>query len=229
MSQFLSQLFHEQVSEWQPLLDQLTQPYFKQLSTQLEKAYLNQRIYPAKENIFNAYALTPLAQVKVVIIGQDPYHGRGQAHGLSFSVLPPTPTPPSLKNIYKELSADIHLPVPTSGNLTPWAEQGVLLLNTVLTVQEAKANAHKNWGWEIFTSTTLQVISSCNKGVVFVLWGGQAQKLKKHIDSSKHVIIESAHPSPLSAYRGFLGSRPFSKINATLQAANHLPIHWNID
>lgn len=187
-------------------------------------------VYPPINEIFQAYQDNAIQQIKVVIIGQDPYHGFGQAHGLSFSVKHGNRQPPSLKNIFKELEADLGIPIPNkfTGNLSQWSKQGVFLINSVLTVENAKPNSHKNLGWEEFTDQTIQLISSLQNNVVFVLWGKFAQKKEALIDASKHLIIKSAHPSPFSARNGFFGSKPFSKTNTYLNQTNQKPINWAI-
>lgn len=183
-------------------------------------------VFPESLDVFRAYRLTPLSEVKFVILGQDPYHGEGQAHGLSFSVRDAVKIPPSLRNIFVELNQDIGVEVPASGDLSAWASRGGLLLNSVLTVRSAEAHAHRGRGWERFTDATIQLVNQECKNVVFVLWGSPARKKKSLIDSNKHLVIESPHPSPLSAYRGFFGSKPFSKINQ-YRAAHDLPlIEW---
>tara|TARA_B100001094_G_scaffold105802_1_gene101950 strand:- start:2003 stop:2611 length:609 start_codon:yes stop_codon:yes gene_type:complete len=184
-------------------------------------------IYPPIDKIFRAFDLTSFNTVRVVILGQDPYHGQNQANGLSFSVELGIPTPPSLRNIYKELKNDLGIEPPNHGNLEHWAREGVLLLNTCLTVENGIANSHQGQGWEIFTDAVLSVINAEKLNIIFVLWGRKAQKKKKFIDISKHLIIESAHPSPLSAHNGFFGSKPFSKINRYLSANDLPPINWN--
>ena len=202
--------------------------YYKNLHEFVYKEYDEKTIFPEKKNIFAALKYTPYENVKVVILGQDPYHGGGQAHGLSFSVNPQVPTPPSLKNIFKELQADIGCSIPNNGYLVPWAKQGVLLLNTVLTVRDSQPASHRNKGWEQFTDEVIRTISRREKPVVFMLWGRHAQEKKKLIDLNKHLIIESVHPSPLSAHRGFFGSKPFSQANKFLQAHGEQPIDWQI-
>ena len=197
--------------------------YFKELEKFLEEQFLRETVYPPKYDIFSAFNLTPYEKVKVLILGQDPYHGPNQAHGLAFSVKDPCKPPPSLKNIFKELKLDS-----SSGDLTNWAEQGVFLLNTVLTVQAGKAHSHKNKGWEKFTDTVIKLLSNQKEKVIFVLWGGPAQKKKTFIDQQKHLILESAHPSPLSAYRGFLGCRHFETINEELAQNGQEPIDWTL-
>lgn len=189
----------------------------------------NKVIFPPSTEIFNAFNLTPFDKVKVVIIGQDPYHGYGQAHGLSFSVKDHVRLPPSLQNIYKELETDIEgFKIPTSGNLTKWAKQGVLLLNATLTVEANKAGSHQKRGWETFTDEAIKAVSDYKQGVVFILWGRFAQDKERLIDTSKHYIIKSAHPSPFSAYNGFFGSKPFSKTNEFLKKQNLQPIDWQV-
>ena len=184
-------------------------------------------LYPAGQNIFSAFNKTPINEVKVVILGQDPYHGANQANGLCFSVNPGVKIPPSLKNIYKELNTDIGMNIPGFGDLSTWAEQGVLLLNSVLTVRAHEAASHKNKGWEKFTDAVIRGISNQTKDVIFILWGNYAKKKGQHIDTTKHHIITSAHPSPLSAHNGFLGSKPFSKTNSILNSLNKQPIEWD--
>jgi len=199
------------------LEDEFEKPYYLQLKTFLQEEYDTKTIFPDKENLWDAFHLTPYEDVKVVIVGQDPYHGQGQAHGLSFSVRDGVKHPPSLRNMLKELQSDLGCEFPNHGNLTKWAEQGVLLLNAVLTVRQGEAHSHKGQGWEQFTDTVIGKLSERKTPVVFVLWGKPAQQKRALIDSSRHVIIETTHPSPLSAYRGFFGSKPYSKINEHLQ------------
>ncbi len=219
-------LYVEIENGWAPLFRQEEKKqYFQSLLQYLKNAYKTQTIYPEKQNIFNAFKLTDFNDVKVVILGQDPYHEKGQAQGLSFSVPKNFKFPPSLVNIYKELESDLGVKSITSGDLTPWAKQGVLLLNTVLTVEEHKANSHKNLGWLNFTLKVIKALSE--KGnVVFVLWGANAISYKQYINQSTNRIISSAHPSPLSAYQGFFGSKPFSKVNSCLKEMNFSPINW---
>jgi uracil-DNA glycosylase len=193
-----------------------------------EQAASGKQIHPKRENIFNALNCTPLHKVRVVILGQDPYHGPGQAHGLSFSVLPGVPTPPSLKNIYKELITDIGIAPPSHGHLQSWAEQGVLMLNAVLTVEHAQAASHQGKGWELFTDRVIDVVNQQCTNVVFLLWGAYAQKKGSAIDRSKHLVLQAPHPSPLSAYRGFFGCRHFSQTNTYLQQKGAAPIDWQI-
>jgi uracil-DNA glycosylase len=212
---------------WKEVLaDEWEKPYFVELQSFLDKEYAEQTIYPAREDIGNAFRTTPFDEVKVVILGQDPYHGEGQAHGMSFSVNPGVRVPPSLRNMYKELADDLGCRIPTSGYLLKWAEQGVLLLNTVLTVRAGAANSHKGMGWETFTDEVIKRLSEREKPIIFVLWGRPAQTKKKLIDTKKHTILESPHPSPLSAHRGFFGSKPYSKINAQLEAWGEAPIDF---
>ena len=215
------------MTSWKEILkEERTKPYFQELTAFLDKEYEEQTIYPARVDIGSALRATPFDEVKVVILGQDPYHGPGQAHGMSFSVKPGVKIPPSLRNMFKELANDLGCPVPTTGYLESWAKQGVLLLNTVLTVRAGEANSHKGKGWEIFTDTVIQKLSEREKPIIFVLWGRPAQSKKKLIDTTKHVILESVHPSPLSASRGFFGSKPYSKINEQLQAWGEKPIDF---
>lgn len=216
--------------EWKAALrGEFGQAYMADLKAFLRKeAASGKKVYPRGTDIFNAFAHTPLSHVKVVILGQDPYHGPGQAHGLSFSVRDGVPPPPSLKNIYKELHSDLGLPIPSTGNLTPWADQGVLLLNTVLTVEEAQAGSHRKRGWEKFTDRVIQVLSERDDPVVFVLWGAFAQGKESMIRRPPHAVIKSAHPSPLSAHNGFWGSKPFSKTNALLKKWGKSPIDWSL-
>ena len=214
-----------QHSSWHQLLkEQLPEGYFKQINQFLDQVYASGTIYPPREKVFQALKTTNLEEVKVVILGQDPYHGPGQAQGLSFSVSDDIPAPPSLQNILKELLEDVG--VKTSHDLTPWAEQGVLLLNACLTVPAGQANGHAGLIWEEFTDAVIRLVSQEEEHVVFILWGAYARKKKSLIDASKHLIIESAHPSPLSAYRGFFGSRPFSRTNAYLTEMGREPIDW---
>lgn len=186
-------------------------------------------IYPPQQDVFNALKLTPLDAVKVVILGQDPYHGPNQAHGLCFSVLPGVKTPPSLVNIYKELAVDIDgFVIPNHGTLTSWAEQGVLLLNTVLTVEQGNAHSHAKWGWERFTDAVINAVNTHQQGVVFLLWGSHAQKKGMQIDTGKHHVLCAPHPSPLSAHRGFLGCQHFSQTNQLLISQNKSPVNWQV-
>lgn len=200
----------------------------KELETFLQKEEVSKTIFPPKNARFKALELCSPSTTKVIILGQDPYHGEGQAMGLSFSVPKEQKLPPSLKNIYKELSEDIGIPVPTYGDLTAWAQQGVLLLNTVLTVEKSKAGAHQKKGWEIITKKILQNLNDNYSDLVFILWGSPAQKTASFIDEKKHLVIKSVHPSPLSSYRGFFGSRPFSQCNKFLSEKGQDPINWSL-
>lgn len=211
------------------LRDEFDKPYMKALGEFLraEKA-AGKVIFPPGPLIFNALNSTPLDEVKVVIIGQDPYHGPGQAHGLCFSVQPGVPIPPSLLNIYKELKRDLNIDMPDHGHLQSWAEQGVLLLNTSLTVEQARAGSHANQGWQSFTDRVIEVVSAHQPNLVFLLWGSHAQSKQRLIDSTKHLVLRSAHPSPLSAYRGFLGNGHFSRCNKFLEQHGLAPIDWSV-
>lgn len=214
-------------ASWKEVLkDEFEKPYFKNLVEFVKSEYQNQTIYPPENKLFAALDHTPFENVKVVILGQDPYHGPGQAHGLSFSVPDGIPHPPSLKNIFKELQTDLGLEISKSGNLERWADQGVLLLNATLTVRAGQAGSHQKKGWETFTDTIIQKLSEQKKQLVFILWGAYAQKKGAIIDPSKHFIIKSAHPSPLSAYNGFWGSQPFSKTNVYLNSLGKPEIQW---
>ncbi|WP_068616634.1 uracil-DNA glycosylase [Paenibacillus tuaregi] len=214
-------------NDWDELLgDELKKPYFKELMSWLDQEYAEHTVYPPREFLFQALKLTSYADTKVVILGQDPYHGPGQAHGLSFSVLPGIKIPPSLRNIYKEMSSDLGVPVPHSGTLTPWAEQGVLLLNNVLTVRAGQAGSHHGRGWETFTTAVIEVLNRRAEPMVFILWGAPAQKKGAIVDKERHEVITSAHPSPLAARRGFFGSRPFSRANDFLSRHGQTPIKW---
>jgi uracil-DNA glycosylase len=209
------------------LLSQFQQPYMQQLRQFLQQQKeLGKIIFPKGNEYFNAFNLTPFEQVKVVILGQDPYHGPNQAHGLCFSVQPGVALPPSLLNIFKELQRDLHIPMPNHGNLTHWAEQGVLLLNAVLTVEQGKAAAHQGKGWEQFTDAVIRELNDHREGIVFMLWGSYAQKKGQFIDRKKHCVLQAPHPSPLSAHRGFLGCGHFSKANEYLQKRGMEPIDW---
>ncbi|MDQ8057277.1 uracil-DNA glycosylase [Bacillus velezensis] len=215
-------------SWWNQLKDEFDKPYYQELREMLKQEYSSQTIYPDSHDIFNALHYTPYEDVKAVILGQDPYHGPGQAHGLSFSVQPGVRQPPSLKNIFIELQDDIGCSVPNHGSLVSWAKQGVLLLNTVLTVRRGQANSHKGKGWERLTDRIIDVVNEREKPIVFILWGRHAQMKKERIDTSKHIIIESTHPSPFSARNGFFESRPFSRTNAALEKMGEQPIDWCI-
>ena len=217
-------------NDWAGLLnDEFNKEYYQTLRSFLTNEYKTKTIYPDKYDIFNALHFTPYADVKVVILGQDPYHGPGQAHGLSFSVNPGIKIPPSLLNIYKELNSDLGCYIPNNGYLKKWSDQGVLLLNTSLTVRAGEANSHKSIGWEIFTDRIISLVNEKEDPVVFLLWGNNAIKKKNLITNKKHLILTSAHPSPLSASRGFFGSKPFSKINNFLISVNKQPIDWQIE
>ncbi len=217
--------------DWQELLaSEFDQPYMQALQDFLSTEQAQGKtLYPPADQIFTAFHLTPLKDVKVVILGQDPYHGPDQAHGLSFSVPASVKKlPPSLKNIYKELNTDLGLPIAATGDLTPWAKQGVLLLNAMLTVERKNAGSHQKQGWETFTNKVIQLLSQHHQGLVFVLWGAYAQKKDVFIDESKHLLLKGIHPSPLSAHRGFFGSRPFSYINQYLRNNNKPEIDWSV-
>ena len=219
------------MTTWQEALGpQKEAEYFTRLLARVEsEREAGKVIYPPQQDVFNALKYTPLESVKVVILGQDPYHGPDQAHGLCFSVLSGVKTPPSLVNIYKELAADIDgFVIPKQGTLTSWAEQGVLLLNTVLTVEQGKAHSHAKWGWETFTDAVIDAVNRHQQGVVFLLWGSHAQKKGMHIDTSKHHVLSAPHPSPLSAHRGFLGCKHFSQTNQLLSSQNKSPINWQV-
>ena len=216
-------------NDWDIVLkDEFDKEYFYNLLKFVQKEYSKYIVYPSKKEVFKAFRYTPYKNVKVVILGQDPYHGEGEAEGLSFSVKPGIRKPPSLNNIFKELNDDLDCSIPKDGSLVEWAKQGVLLLNTVLTVIKDKAASHKNIGWEQFTDEVIKKINEKNEPVVFILWGSFARSKKKLITNPKHLIIESAHPSPLSAYNGFFGSKPFSKTNEFLIKNNIKPINWQI-
>ncbi|PKK96083.1 MAG: uracil-DNA glycosylase [Tenericutes bacterium HGW-Tenericutes-4] len=217
-------------NDWKDVLeDELKKDYFIKMSTFLELAYKTKTVYPKQEHIFSAFLLTPYNNVKVVIIGQDPYHQSGQAHGLSFSVQNGVKPPPSLKNIYKELNTDLNCEITGCGNLEKWAKQGVLLLNTVLTVEEGKPTSHKNLGWDTFTKKVIEVLNCKNEPIVFLLWGNFAKTYKTLIDTNKHYVLQAAHPSPFSAYNGFFGCKHFSKTNELLKQLNKTPIDWQIE
>lgn len=217
----------EQLGAWGSLLaHECTEPYFAKLEQFLATERSEHRVFPPADQVFAALQQTPPDQVKVVILGQDPYHGVGQAHGLCFSVSNGVATPPSLRNIFQELQTDLGLTSPSEGNLEFWAKQGVLLLNTTLTVQADLPGSHSGQGWERFTDQVIRTVNSQSQPVVFILWGVAARKKKSMIDVRRHTVIESAHPSPLSAYRGFFGSKPFSQANAALVAAGRSPVDW---
>ena len=208
------------------LVSEFEKVYFSDLVQFVKDEYATKTVYPPGNRIFNAFDQTPFDRVKVVILGQDPYHEPGQAHGLCFSVNDGIPLPPSLQNIYKELQDDLGIISPASGNLERWAKQGVLLLNATLTVQAHRAGSHQNKGWEAFTDTVIHKIAGEKEHVVFILWGSYAQKKGSFINPYKHLVIQSAHPSPLSVYRGFFGSKPFSKTNEYLVRTGQTPIQW---
>ena len=216
-------------NSWQEVLaDEFEKDYYQQLRIFLKNEYATQKIHPDMYHVYEALELTPYEEVKVVILGQDPYHGANQAHGLSFSVQPGVKTPPSLVNIYKELKNDLGIEPVSHGNLVTWAEQGVLLLNTVLTVREGQAYSHRGKGWEQLTDAIIEKLNEREKPIVFILWGKPAQEKMKMIDKSRHIIITAPHPSPLSAHRGFFGSKPFSKTNDALLALGETPIDWQL-
>jgi uracil-DNA glycosylase len=212
--------------DWRDILaGELSSEYFAKLVQFVDDERRSHVVFPSDEDLFSAFRFCSYSECRVVILGQDPYHEKGQAHGLAFSVPDGAPQPPSLANIFRELQADLSIPRPSSGCLVGWAKQGVLLLNTVLTVREGEANSHKGRGWERFTDAVIGRISDKQSAVVFVLWGAGARSTKKLI-APRHIVIESAHPSPLSAYRGFFGSRPFSRVNKALVDAGQSPIEW---
>jgi uracil-DNA glycosylase len=215
---------------WNELLaSEISQPYFQKLTTFVDEERKNSVIFPSEPDVFSAFNLTPYEQVKVLLLGQDPYHDDNQAHGLCFSVLPGIKPPPSLVNMYKELRSDVDgFEIPKHGYLVSWAQQGVLMLNAVLTVRAHTPNSHKNQGWEKFTDAVISKVSAKEERVVFILWGAYAQKKRALIDTSRHVIVESAHPSPLSARNGFFGSKPFSAVNQALREADEKEIDWQI-
>ncbi len=215
-------------NDWDEILEnEFKKDYYLKIREFLKAEYSSRIIYPPMFDIFNALRYTSFENTRVVILGQDPYHEPGQAHGLSFSVKKGIKIPPSLVNIYKELKTDIGMEIPNHGELTSWAKQGVLLLNATLTVRQGLANSHQNIGWSIFTYNIIKALNESSKPVVFILWGGNARSKKKYISNPNHLIIESAHPSPLSAYNGFFGSRPFSRTNEFLSKNGFEPINWN--
>lgn len=216
-------------NDWLPVLkEEFGKPYYRQLFQTVNQEYRTHQVFPPAEDIFNAFHLTPFHQVKVVILGQDPYHNYGQAHGLCFSVKKGMEIPPSLVNIYQELHDDLGCEIPDHGCLTKWAQQGVLMLNTVLTVRAHQANSHRGIGWEEFTDAAIRALNGEDRPIVFILWGAPAQRKAAMLDNPNHLILKSPHPSPLSAYRGFFGSRPFSKTNQFLEAHGETPIDWQI-
>jgi uracil-DNA glycosylase len=215
--------------DWSSVLcSEVEQPYFHNLEEFLNNERKTQSVFPPEDDVFTALKLTPYAKVSALLLGQDPYHDDNQAHGLCFSVRPGVATPPSLVNMFKELHEDLGCAIPNNGYLVPWAEQGILMLNAVLTVRAHLPNSHKGKGWETFTDAIIAQVNQKTTPVVFVLWGSYAQKKASLIDASRHTIIQSAHPSPLSARNGFFGGRPYSKINAALAQAGKTPIQWQI-
>jgi uracil-DNA glycosylase len=215
-------------ADWRKVLaDEFTNPYFQQLVEFVNEQRAKHVVFPPEADVFNAFKATPFARVKVLLLGQDPYHGKGQAHGMCFSVLPGVRTPPSLVNMFKELHDDLGCKIPNHGNLEAWARQGVLLLNAVLTVRQSEPNSHKNQGWETFTDAVIKALNEREKPVVFALWGAYAQKKEKLVTHDRHRIVKSAHPSPMSAAK-FFGSKPFSAINEALQEVGQEPIDWQI-
>lgn len=217
-------------NDWKELLqEEFKKDYYLKIREFLKREYKTKTIYPDMYDIFNALHYTPYEKVKVVILGQDPYHGPNQAHGLSFSVKPGVAIPPSLMNIYKELQSDLKCYIPNNGYLKKWTDQGVLLLNTVLTVRAGQPNSHRGIGWEIFTDRIIQLLNDRKDPIVFILWGKNAQSKRKMIHNPKHFIVQSVHPSPLSANRGFFGSKPFSKVNHFLRSSGKEPIDWQIE
>ena len=217
-------------NDWKEALEiEFEKPYYKELRQFLLQEYKTQQVFPPMHDIFNALHYTPLSQVKVMILGQDPYHDVNQAHGLCFSVLPGQQPPPSLQNIYKELQEDLGCPIPNHGYLKKWADQGVLLLNTVLTVRAHQANSHQNKGWEQFTDAVIETVNRQQRPVVYLLWGKPAQSKRPMLTNPSHLILQAPHPSPLSAYRGFFGSRPFSRANDFLEKNGAGSIDWCIE
>ena len=217
-------------NDWlEPLSVEFKKPYYKELYKKVKQEYETKRVFPEADDIFNAFQFTPLSKVKVVILGQDPYHNYGQAHGLCFSVKPDVDVPPSLVNIYQELHDDLGCDIPNNGYLKKWADQGVMLLNTVLTVRAHAANSHQGIGWETFTDAAIKILNEQDRPMVFLLWGRPAQNKKSMLTNPKPLILEAPHPSPLSAFRGFFGSRHFSKTNEYLKANGLEPIDWQIE
>lgn len=217
-------------NDWKEILkDEFEKEYYVKLRKFLIEEYKTTTVYPDMNEIFNALELTSYSDIKVVILGQDPYHGEGQAHGLSFSVKPGVKIPPSLRNIYKELNSDVGCDIPNNGYLKKWAEQGVLMLNTALTVRAGEANSHRGKGWEVFTDKIIELLNERKERVIFVLWGSNAKSKEKLITNKSHYIIKSVHPSPLSASRGFMGSKPFSKINGFLSELGKEQVDWQIE
>ena len=217
------------ITDWNPLLkEEFEKSYWKELQSYVYEERTRSKVFPEHNQVFTAFHLTPFMDVKVLILGQDPYHGEGQAHGLSFSVQRGVPIPPSLKNIYKELHSDLGIELPTHGNLEPWALQGVLLLNATLTVRAHEPGSHQGKGWETFTDQVIRKVNEKEEKTIFFLWGAFARKKSALIDHGRHHVIESAHPSPLSAHRGFFGSRPFSEANRVLKDSGRDPVNWSL-
>ena len=215
-------------NEWDDLLKgEFEKPYYLSIRQFLKNEYSTRTIFPPMHDIFNALKYTPFENTKVVILGQDPYHEPGQAHGLSFSVKKGVKIPPSLVNIYKELNTDVGMKIPNHGELTSWATQGVLLLNATLTVRQGQANSHQKIGWATFTDNVIKLLNESERPIVFLLWGGNARSKKAYITGKHHLVLESVHPSPLSAFGGFFGCKHFSKANAFLESTNQAPINWN--
>lgn len=215
-------------ADWKAVLaEELKKPYFHQLSEFVDKERDQHQVFPPEDDVFNAFKLTPYKRVKVLLLGQDPYHDEGQAHGLCFSVKPGVRPPPSLLNVFKELHNDLGCKIPNNGYLTPWAEEGVMLLNAVLTVRAHKANSHKDKGWEKFTDAVIRILNERDRPLVFLLWGAYAQKKIKLIDTQRHRVVTAAHPSPLS-YKKFLGSKCFSAVNRALEELGETPIDWQL-
>lgn len=216
-------------NDWDEVLkDEMEKPYFQELMTWLDQEYEEAVVYPPRDLLFQAFRLTPYAEVKAVILGQDPYHGAGQAEGLSFSVMPGVRVPPSLRNIYIELKEDLNIPTPNHGSLVQWGKEGVLLLNTALTVRESKPASHRGKGWEQFTDAVIHALNDRSEPMVFLLWGNHAAEKESFIDQERHLIIRSAHPSPFAARKGFFGSKPFSRTNEFLKQHGQRPIDWHI-
>lgn len=216
--------------DWLPAVQgEFKKPYYRDLYKFVKDEYAHAVVYPPADDIFNAFHFTPLSKVKVLLLGQDPYHNAGQAHGLSFSVMPEQEIPPSLQNIYQELHDDLGCYIPNNGYLKKWADQGVLLLNTVLTVRAHQANSHQHHGWEQFTDAVIEAVNAQDRPIVYFLWGGSAQAKASMLTNPKHLVLKAPHPSPLSAYRGFFGCRHFGKANDFLQAHGIEPIDWQIE
>lgn len=216
-------------ASWREQLSaELAAPYFAELAAFVDVERVSHTIYPAERDVFRAFGETPFDAVRVVLLGQDPYHGPGQAHGLCFSVPAGVPLPPSLRNMFRELSSELGVPVPTSGDLTPWARRGVLLLNTVLTVRDGEAGSHQKRGWERFTDAAISALSRRTQPLVFALWGRPAAQKRKLVDEGRHRVLLAAHPSPLSAHRGFLGTRPFSAISRALEELGERPLDFSL-